>query len=221
MHESDREHELAAWEARVSAFRPGPSRLDRDRVMYLAGRASVGGGQLQAARWPADWGWPSAFAGMTAIAAALVVALAVQRHDDVLPPPAVLDSVVQQEPDTAAPDRARDTEEHEDGKPVAVQTERVFWPSSGLPETIAIRSTRSERRDEVDRFFRQLAENRPFRHVTPWETEGPMSAASSDGPVQPRQPVSYVRHRRMLLQELMPSREISTEDPNGRLPKGA
>jgi hypothetical protein len=78
--------ESAALEARLAELRPREDRLDRDRLMFLAGQASVDGGKAQtsAAR---RWAWPASFAGMSAVAAALVVMLLSDLRNDQLHAP--------------------------------------------------------------------------------------------------------------------------------------
>jgi hypothetical protein len=77
--------ELKAVEAELASLRPRDDRLDRERLVFLAGQASALGRQ-QARRTatacyrqarPAirPWAWPAAFAGMTAVAASLLIAL--------------------------------------------------------------------------------------------------------------------------------------------------
>jgi hypothetical protein len=67
------EEDLISLEAELARLRPRKERLDRDRLMYLAGRASVGG--KAAVRGPRAWHWPAALAAMTTIAAVLAVML--------------------------------------------------------------------------------------------------------------------------------------------------
>jgi hypothetical protein len=67
--------DAAKFEALLASLAPNPDRLDRDRLMFRAGQASVSAG---AAPRRAGWAWPTAFAGMTAAAAALLVALVVR-----------------------------------------------------------------------------------------------------------------------------------------------
>jgi hypothetical protein len=71
--------ELKALEARMAALVPRDDCLDRERLMFLAGRASVEGPLETGGRMPRAWleskAWPAAFAGMTAVAAALLVGL--------------------------------------------------------------------------------------------------------------------------------------------------
>ncbi|HEX2475148.1 MAG TPA: hypothetical protein VHK01_10395 [Lacipirellulaceae bacterium] len=71
--------ELKALEARLAALAPRDDRLDRERLMFLAGRASVEGPIEADNPSPRVWlktnAWPAAFTGMTAIAASLLVAL--------------------------------------------------------------------------------------------------------------------------------------------------
>ena len=72
--------ELAAIEAELLALSPGPSRLDRDRTMFLAGQASAGSKTATAASTLAARRWPIGFAAMTAVAGCLLLALIVQRQ---------------------------------------------------------------------------------------------------------------------------------------------
>ena len=93
--------ELAPLEAMLSSLAPRAARIDRDRLMFLAGQASaqmasgerrppvylaeqIGVAQANRSRWT----WPAAFAGMTAAAAALLVLL-VNR-----PEPRVIERIV-------------------------------------------------------------------------------------------------------------------------------
>jgi len=60
--------ELAALEASLAALTPRPSTVDRDRLMFLAGRAS---GASARRRGPASWLWPLATAASLLLAAGL------------------------------------------------------------------------------------------------------------------------------------------------------
>ena len=75
--------ELKAVEAELASLRPREDRLDRERLVFRAGQTSAGGDR--ASRGAAARGaWPAAFAGMTAVAAALAVALAVRPGPQVV-----------------------------------------------------------------------------------------------------------------------------------------
>jgi len=71
--------DLKLVEARWSALRPRDDRLDRERLIFLAGRASVEAERESSKTWLGlpfvQNGWAAAFAAMSAIAAALLVAL--------------------------------------------------------------------------------------------------------------------------------------------------
>ena len=99
----DEERELKSLEAQLAALRPRSDRLDRDRLMYLAGRESalsdgrraggegdspifaspLRGGPAKIGTVPlrrlagraARWAWPSMTAAMTAVSAVLAVLL--------------------------------------------------------------------------------------------------------------------------------------------------
>lgn len=61
------------FEAELAALAPRVALFDRDRLMFLAGQASLSEapGNQPARRWA----WPAAFSGMTALAASLVLVL--------------------------------------------------------------------------------------------------------------------------------------------------
>jgi hypothetical protein len=65
------EEELNSFAAELAALRPRSDRLDRDRLMFLAGQASVGSQKCR--RTTRSRFWPAATATMTAAAAALLV----------------------------------------------------------------------------------------------------------------------------------------------------
>ena len=72
--------ELAAIEAELAAFQPGPSSLDRDRTMYLAGRASVDANTAPIQSKATRRRWVTALAAMTATAGCLLLAVVVQHR---------------------------------------------------------------------------------------------------------------------------------------------
>ena len=64
--------ELMGLEAQLAALRPREDRLDRERLMFEAGRAS---GEAERPPAFARWGWPASFAAMSSVAAALLATL--------------------------------------------------------------------------------------------------------------------------------------------------
>ena len=205
MRESEQERDLTAWEARLSAFRPVPSRLDRDRVMYLAGRASAGMEPASGAKRASTWAWPAAFSVMTAIAGCLLAVLIVRGPeaartavtDGIRPAAEVPTHASVQEPNDAGESGNREQEP-------ALKPERVFWPATVRPETLTATLPRSIpmiARLENSRSLRPTLEI--ARTVRP--------LLQSGGPVQPSRPRPYVEHRRMVFEELIPSRKTSAE----------
>ncbi len=70
--------DLKSLEAQFAALVPRNDRLDRERLMFLAGQASVDGSLQRVSLLGVGLAakvWPRAFAAMTAVAAALFVAL--------------------------------------------------------------------------------------------------------------------------------------------------
>jgi hypothetical protein len=84
-------HSLSELELALAALVPRDEGLNRDRLMYLAGQASVVSEKQESVtplrsvrrRNLMNWAWPSAFATMTGIAALLMVALVVRPEQRV------------------------------------------------------------------------------------------------------------------------------------------
>jgi len=60
--------DLEATEAVFSSLRPAPSGVDRDRLMYLAGRAATGAGSADVQRPRGRWLWPCSTAASLLVA---------------------------------------------------------------------------------------------------------------------------------------------------------
>jgi hypothetical protein len=74
---------LKAFEAALAALAPRADRIDRDRLMFLAGQQSrpqsrVGQAQRSPTNYSTAWKWPAAFSAMTTVAAALAILLAIR-----------------------------------------------------------------------------------------------------------------------------------------------
>jgi hypothetical protein len=71
--------EMQTFEARLAQLSPRSDRLDRERLIFLAGQASVSNTDFDGAPRARDWryhpGWPAAFATMSAVAATLLLML--------------------------------------------------------------------------------------------------------------------------------------------------
>lgn len=178
MGKSERENELTALEARLGAFRPGASRLDRDRVMYLAGQAA--GLKQRADARSRPWRWPSAFAAMTTVAAALLVALVIERQES-----GGLPSAGNLAQETGEVSRTEEV-------PLAADTERSSHRNAAEAYT-----------SDLDALLAQLPTGRSLsQHAPGTEVESSRSAeatSTSNGPV------TYVKHRRLLMKELVPT----------------
>jgi len=107
--EEKRPSDLTAFEAALAALAPRANRLDRERLMFLAGQASVapadramgpvaqppsavqelpGDSAQPGVAVPRRWAWPTAFAAMTAVAASLLIMLLTQPSSEVVERPA-------------------------------------------------------------------------------------------------------------------------------------
>jgi hypothetical protein len=78
-HASGLPHELQSFEARLARLAPRDDRLDRQRLAFLAGQASMSAETVQTSPPRHDWrrhpAWPAAFAGMSALAATFLAIL--------------------------------------------------------------------------------------------------------------------------------------------------
>src|SRR5262245_25108866 len=94
--------ELKSLEARLAMLVPRPDRLDRDRLMFLAGQASIAETMVERTtvfgRNLENRAWPAAFAAMSAIAATLLVILITRPEDIVHQPLPAATSVRQADP---------------------------------------------------------------------------------------------------------------------------
>lgn len=112
---------LESFAASLAALSPRAS-LDRDRLMYLAGQASVGRVLVdQASRRPRRWAWPVAFSTMTAVAACLLVLLASR------PEPKVIERIVRVPINTRPENMA-------DGQSAVTKRQTVGEPRAARPE---------------------------------------------------------------------------------------
>lgn len=114
-------NDLSALEAALASLTPRADRLDRDRLMFLAGRASAAPPPSPRLRT-----WQAAFAAMSAVAASLLVALVVQ------PGPQVVERIV---PFALESSSAR---------PVAANREPAPLPDEPLPVHVASGDNGSE-----------------------------------------------------------------------------
>jgi hypothetical protein len=66
---------LKSFEAALAALSPRADRLDRQRLMFLAGQASASAGGARPPSPRGGWAWPVALAAMTTLAGSLLVML--------------------------------------------------------------------------------------------------------------------------------------------------
>lgn len=80
--------ELEELQRALRSLEPLPGRLDRGRLIYLAGRASAGvspsGTSAAGAAHKRNWAWPVSTVAMTLVAATLAVALAIRPQPQVV-----------------------------------------------------------------------------------------------------------------------------------------
>jgi hypothetical protein len=83
MSAEEKQDELKSFEAALAALLPRTDRLDRERLMFLAGQQSISAshGHITAGQFSSGtqgkrtWAWPAAFSVMSAVAATLFMML--------------------------------------------------------------------------------------------------------------------------------------------------
>jgi hypothetical protein len=221
--EQDRHDHLSAFEAALAALKPRTDELNRDRLMFLAGQASVWSNaegaalgasspsalhtteQACSSSEPRRWGWSAAFGAMTAIAAGLLVAL-------VMRPPRLVERIVEvpaaPSKATTVPEDRHDRDAPRDAMPAAPRRAAeppsdwlaLFLASFDKNPSAALSPT------EASRYLR-LRELACSRGLDAWPTPAAVAAAGFDGS-HPPHPAS----QRELLDELL-------ETPEGQRPK--
>jgi hypothetical protein len=76
--------ELKSFEAELASLSARTDRLDRDRLMFLAGQASAAQKPAAGRLFGSAWAWPVALGAMTTVAATLLVALLVQPQPEIV-----------------------------------------------------------------------------------------------------------------------------------------
>jgi hypothetical protein len=81
--------ELKRFAQDLSSLRPSDDRLDRERLAFLAGQASMTAGNIQSLSHSSSWrrhqAWPAAFATMSMVAATLLFMLVMRPAVNELP----------------------------------------------------------------------------------------------------------------------------------------
>jgi hypothetical protein len=214
-------HELSELEAALAALVPRAEGLNRDRLMFLAGQASVESKISQPAaqsdtarpRRGTGWAWPAALATMTGIAASLAVALAVR------PAPQVVERIVERtatapeaprEPAADVTDGRIDLDAAADSPPMAdVLPDWLAWGLFSRPD-VSIKHELS---------YPELRNQVLLHGLEPWKLQASASAAT--GRVQEEPVLDREQLNRWLKQEGVESalRRLSTPTP--RNPSGA
>jgi len=73
--------DLKSLEATISGLSPRDDRLDRERLAFLAGQASMSECGSSAGKWRRHPAWPAAFAAMSAVAASLLFVIVVRPEN--------------------------------------------------------------------------------------------------------------------------------------------
>lgn len=130
-NEEHAHEDLKALEAALAGLTPRPAALDRDRLMFLAGQAASLSPGTVPSRSSSEHGprlrvglvrgWQAAFAGMTSIAAGLLIALLVR-------PPLVVERIAERPAATPQAGPA-------DGRPGAADRAAVASPARGTADS--------------------------------------------------------------------------------------
>jgi hypothetical protein len=156
------EKELEAVRDRLASFHPPPLELDRDRVMFLAGQASVAGQASPSGRLRTGWVWPGAFAGMTAAAAGLLVIVLLQSGREIARQPGATEEGIdtvwrgRRSPPRGAEPRSVDMEDDRRSVPKPLPAVERAPAIAGLPSWLETRLSGKARHDQL---VRQIAEH--------------------------------------------------------------
>lgn len=161
--------ELKAVEAELADLCPRDDRLDRERLIFRAGQASVAG-----RRGPtAAWAWPASLAGMTAVAATLLVMLLARPEPSVVERIRIVKMPVEPKGSAAPKDESPSAPHRvasKPGEPTASPPEDdPNWPS--YPGWASLRT----RASDLERLDRMLAQD-----ADPWAR--PMQASVTGAP---------------------------------------
>ena len=216
--------ELAELESQLQRFRPGPSRLDRDRLMYLAGRTTVEGKRGSAGA--GSFGrrlWAGAFWGMTAVAASLLVALVVQSQADRSRPSPVgqqsLPALAAEQP-SPVPSGHPEPNKPREARPV--EAEPSHRPDVTQSLSLDARPFRFRRPDELDRMLGRL-DSDPASDSRPVFPNQPMEGSTAElrRQLDQFQRLTCFQYRSMLLQELTRPPHSAEVPSASRNPSGA
>lgn len=170
-------HDLQALEAALASLAPRPAAIDRDRLMYEAGRASVSTVQMVT---HGRWAWPAAFSAMSALAASLFLVL-------MLRPPVVVERVVQ----------AQVVEEEREGEEATGRGGDKVQDRSGLPRAVELargdEEAKGRETDEVHheetpgRSYLDLRDRVLAMGIETWQPLRSLAAAESPRPATSRE----------------------------------
>jgi hypothetical protein len=170
---------MKAVEAELAALRPRDDRLDRERLIFLAGQASVAG------RWGrvSGWTWPASFAGMTAVAATLLVMLLARPE----PPVRIVEVPVEAPPgDVRQPEV--DFGRHADFPAGPRRPDVQPWPATDALAShrrgLAAVSEMSRYRSRTE--YLAMVERILAQGADPWAEPHPAQAEGNEPPAGPR-----------------------------------
>jgi hypothetical protein len=179
--------ELKAIEAALAALLPKRGGLDRERLMYLAGRAS-----LPAARAPGRfrWAWPAATAAMTGVAAVLLAVVSLRLAE---PAPRIVERIVEvpvaRSPAAAAADDAARVSNDQQFSPEQESANDTVRPAAaGYPWSLVSRvvgwpGVDSRAPASLDNY--SALRNRVLRDGASAWAEPPSRHAPADGAAEP------------------------------------
>jgi len=202
--EEELDAELKSFEAALALLTPRTDRLGRDRLIFLAGQASVVSGSDRLPIRQMRWAWPAVCAVMTTAAAAMLVMLLMR------PGPQVLVKYVEV-PAEAAAEANEPEPSPEDTPPAWPEHERpepTTQPVSGPSLLAAFGLGFGENRWRGKSLYWQRVE-RALNREPDWQT-------SASGTWTPAAPVPYRQLRDRLLQEALLQEALpggSTSDP--------
>jgi hypothetical protein len=210
--------EFKAIEAALAELAPTAGGLDRDRLMYLAGRASVlANGEVRTFRWA----WPVATAAMTTVAAALLAVVSLRLADPAprtveVPVERIVEVTVERSPAAAVVDKAASAADDQQFSPERESSNGNDRPAAvSDPWSIVSRLVRwpaVDGRGPISHDGYTALRNQLLRDGASAWTEPPSRQAPADGATQP---ASYRQMLDSLLDDAGGSKS-ATGRPAGR-----
>jgi hypothetical protein len=181
--------ELKAFEAELATLLPRTEQLDRDRILFLSGQASVA-----SKRNRTNLAWPAGFFGMSAVAATLlmVVVSGLSAPDQTSSPEARQLSIASQTPHDVATTQSR--------FPTSPQSHDVDTVDTDLSRNRLAEAASAGTKIQLRAVYLEACSWMVSQGVDPWKM--PVGTTQPSDKLEEDHPVTYQHFRDSMLQDL-------------------